>query len=353
MILRTIAKLMQSQPPPLMKRFLLHAAISLACPAISAFAEDADPNQANLDALAANAKAFVESYNKADHEAMAKLFLPEGEIVLADGEMVTGREDITEFYKEVFSGEAKPKAALEAGSVRFVSPGIAVEDGTLHVTKPSGEVVSHFYTAVQVKQENGTWLTASVRDELEDKAPASEKLIALDWLANDWLIEVDGTRTFLAFEWSEDGPYLDGRALTETAGEESISSTYRIGWNNARKNFVSWGFDAQGGYTKSEWTSTDNGFLLRTTGVTTDGEINQSTQTITPDDNLQGFTWASRDQTIGDEVQPDRTVRVVRRPPQTDEDEDAPDSEESPDAEVPLEQDAPQEDSPENQADSE
>lgn len=316
-------------------------------------AQDNDPNQVNLDALAANAKSFVESYNKGDHDALAKLFLPEGEIVLPNGEIVAGREEIAAFYEEVFAGEEDPKAAMEAGSVRFVTPGIAVEDGTLHVTKSTGEVASHYYTAVQVKQENGNWLTASVRDELEDTAPASEKLIALGWLVGDWLIEVDGTRTFLAFEWSDDGPYLDGRALTEIAGEESTSSTYRIGWNNARKNFVSWGFDAQGGYTKSEWTNTNDGFLLRTTGVTADGESNESTQTITPDDNLQGFTWADRDQMIGDEAQPDRSIRVVKRPPETASQAETETSEDSADENDTAEEDNPQQDAPTDQSDSE
>lgn len=278
-------------------------------------AQENDPNQAKLEALAANAKSFVESYNKGDHEALAKLFLPEGEIVLADGEVVGGRKEIGEFYREVFAVQPGPKAALEAGSVRFPTTGIAIEDGTLHVTLPSGELTSHFYTAVNVQQQDGSWLTASIRDEIEDHAPASGKLIALEWLVGDWLIEVDGTRTFLSFDWSEDGPYIDGRALTEVAGSESTSSTYRIGWNGARKNFVSWGFDAQGGYNKSEWNTNENGWLLRSHGLTGDGEVTQNTQAIVADPNRQGFTWASRDQTIGDELQPDRTVHVVRRPP--------------------------------------
>lgn len=299
-----------------MKRFLFHTALATSCLAMSALAEDADPNQANLDALAAKAASFVESYNKADPEALAGLFLPEGEIVLANGDIVAGRADIAAFYQEVFAGDQKPKAALEAGSVRFVTPGIAIEDGTFHVTKPSGEVVSHFYTALQVKQENGSWLTASIRDQIEDRAPASVKLIKLQWMVGDWLIEKEGTRTFLSFDWSDDGPYLDGRAVTEVAGEESTASTYRIGWNSARANFVSWAFDAQGGYSKSEWSATSDGWLLRTNGVTADGEVNQSTQSIVPDHNLQGFAWSSRDQTIGGEVQADRTVRVVRRPPE-------------------------------------
>lgn len=287
------------------------AALTLA----TAWSQDEDANKANLDELAANANTFVQSYNNAQPEELAKLFLPEGEIVLANGDVIEGREAISRFYSEVLSGEPKPKAALEAGSVRFVAPGIAIEDGTLHVTKPSGEVVSHYYTAVQVKQESGSWRTASIRDEIEDHAPASEKLIALEWMVGDWIIEQDGTRTFLTFSWSEDGPYLDGKALTEQAGESSTSSTWRIGWDAKRKDFASWAFDTAGGYTKSEWTTAGDGWICRTDGVTADGETNCSTQVLQPDPARQSFTWSTRDQTIGNEVQPDRTARVVKRPP--------------------------------------
>lgn len=297
-----------------MKHPFLHLALALAM-ACNVQSQAEDPNQANLEALATNAAAFVKAYNKADSAALAQLFLPEGEIVLASGEVIAGRDEITKFYDEVFSGDEKPKSALEAGSVRFVTPGIAIEDGTLHVTKPTGEVVSHFYTAVQVKQENGGWLTASIRDEIEDQAPASDKLIALDWMIGDWLIEKGGSRTFLSFTWSDDGPFIDGKALTASAGEASTTATYRIGWNGNRKNYVSWAFDGLGGYTKSDWTASDDGWLLRTTGVTSDGETNRSTQSLAPDPGRQGFNWSTRDQTIGDEVQPDVTVRIVKRPP--------------------------------------
>ena len=274
-----------------------------------------DVNQPEIDKLAANANSFVESYNGGDSESLAKRFLPAGEIVLANGEVISGREEISAFYADLLSGEDRPQAALEAGSVRFVTPGIAIEDGTFHVTSPSGEVTSHFYTAIQVKQENGDWLTASIRDEIEDHAPASEKLIVLEWIVGDWLIEKEGSRTFLSFSWSEDGPYIDGKALTEVAGQQSTSSTYRIGWNSKRRNFVSWAFDALGGYTKSDWTTTDNGWLMRSSGVTSDGEINRSTQSLVPGQDSQNFLWSSRDQTIGDEVLPDRNITVVKRPP--------------------------------------
>lgn len=297
---------------------LLAAVVSLSQPSRAA-EEPSKPETTDLPALATHAQNFVKAYNNADAAGLAGLFLPNGEIVLANGELIAGREEIAGYYSRIFAGPESPKAALETGSVRLVTPELAIEDGTFHVTQPSGEVGSHFYTAVLAKQKDGTWLTASIRDELEDRAPAPEKLVALEWMIGDWLIERDGSRTFLAFTWSEDGPFIDGRAVTEQAGVSSTSSTYRIGWDPARKDFVSWAFDALGGHTRSEWTTTDAGWLLRTRGVTADGEVNESTQSIQAEPSLEGFVLNTRDQTIAGVALPETTVRVVKRPPAPDE----------------------------------
>ena len=285
----------------------------------SARSQDADPNKAALEALATNAQDSDNAHNDCNAEAIAKLFIPEGEIILSSGEIVSGRAEIQQFYTDLFSGEKRPRAALEAGSVRFVTPKLAIEDGTLHVTRPTGEVISHHYTSTQMQQDDGSWLTASIRDEIEDVAPASEKLLPLEWMIGDWIIEKNGLRTFLTFKWSDDGPFIDGKAVTEMAGEENTSSTYRIGWNNNRKNYISWAFDSFGGHMISQWTKNNSGWLLRTSGVTADGEVNHSTQTIEPDPSLQHYTWSTRDQTIGGNSLPDGSVRVVKRPPDADE----------------------------------
>lgn len=274
-----------------------------------------DPNADKLEKLASSATAFVEAYNQGDAAGLAALFLPDGEITLADGDVVSGREEIEAFYDEVFAGEDDPQAALEAGAVRFVTPTIAIEDGTFHVTAPTGEVASHNYTAIQVQQDDGSWLTASVRDSLEDTAPPSEKMLALEWLVGDWEVERDGVTTWLAFDWSESGPFIDGRALTEEPGEASTAATWRIGWDARREGYVSWGFDALGGFNRSEWTATDTGWLLRTQGVTADGEDNRSTQMLEPSESGESIDWTKRDQVIGGELQPDLKVTIVRRPP--------------------------------------
>ena len=275
-----------------------------------------DPDAAKLEQLRAFAQSFVDAYNKGDATAIANTFLPDGQATLASGETVAGRESIQKFYEDVFAGEEDPQGALEAGAVHFVTPGIAIEEGTFHVTMPSGEVISHNYDAVQVQQGDGSWLTASIRDSLEDLALPSEKMLALEWIIGDWEFQKNGSTTWIAFGWSEDGPYIDGKALTEQSGVESTASTYRIGWDASREGYVSWGFDALGGFTHSEWTRAgDNSWLLRTRGVTADGEGNQATQGFEVDPSRQYFTWTIRDQALGGEVQPEQTLRIVKRPP--------------------------------------
>jgi len=291
-------------------------AVAMFHPAWCAEETAADPNADNLASLEKSAATYVEAFNKADAKALAATYLPGGEITLADGTVVSGREAITEFYQETLNAEPKPKVALEAGSVRFVTPGVAIECGTLHVTAGNGEVSSHPYTAVQVKQEDGSWLTASVRSEADDEAEPSEKLLGLDWIIGDWIIQRAGTETSLSFGWSDFGPYIEGEAEVAQSTGGSDRLQIRIGWDNQRKGFVSWSHDSDGGFVQSEWTETGTlNWLLRTKGVTAAGESNEYTQLCTVDPARQSFTWTIRDQTIGGEAQPERVLTAVKRPP--------------------------------------
>lgn len=282
---------------------------------IPAWCDDAT-DSANLEALQKSAKAYIEAFNKGDAEALAKTYLPDGEITLANGTVIAGREEIQAFFEDELAGDAKSSAALEADSLRFISPGVAVENGTLHITDAAGKVSSHDYTAIQVKQEDGSWLTASVRGQAGDKAMPAEKMSALDWIIGDWIIQMNESETKLSFEWSKLGPYIEGTASLARPGSTTDQISMRIGWDNARKGFVSWSFDGNGGFVRSDWTAAGNlMWLMRTQGVTAGGEFNQYNQFCEVDSSRQSFKWIIRDHTIGDEVQEDRVLTAVKRPP--------------------------------------
>lgn len=298
---------------------LVAAFATAAVPALrSQDAPAEDPNAAQLESLEASAKRFIDAFNRADAAAVAATYLPEGEILLKDGSIVSGREAIADFYRENFEaeGDNKPQAAIEADSVRFVTPGVAIETGTLHITSADGAVTSHPYTSVQIKQEDGTWLTGSVRDELGGESLPSEKLLSLEWIVGDWIIQKGDAETRMGFSWSEFGPYIEGGAETAVTYSGNVGLSLRIGWDARRGGFISWGHDSEGGYVVSEWTETEPlTWLLRSKGVTSEGESNEYLQVCKVDPNRQSFTWTIRDQTIDGEPQPDRILTAVKRPP--------------------------------------
>jgi uncharacterized protein (TIGR02246 family) len=242
--------------------------------------------------------------------------MPDGELVLLSGASILGRDAIKEHYDEVFSSGEKYTASYESGTARMLTNGVVVEDATMSFTSSDGEVSVHPYTAVHIKQADGTWLIARERDLSGDYARPVEKLQALSWLIGDWVIQVDGAETWIAFDWSKDGPFIDAHALTQKADIQSTAATLRIGWDALRGEFVSWAFDSLGGYNFSEWTKVDDHkFLLKTRGVTADGELLTSTQEVALDPSGESFTWSKRDQVIDGELMPDRSLTVVKRPP--------------------------------------
>ncbi len=110
------------------------------------------------------AASFVEAYNAGDAKAVAALFMERGEIVNEEGESVQGRAGIERTFAEIFQTHPKSQIKVTVQSVRFVSPTLAMEDGTSTVTHPSGERTEHNrYTLVHVKEE-GRWRLASARD---------------------------------------------------------------------------------------------------------------------------------------------------------------------------------------------
>ena len=89
----------------------------------------------------------------------------------------------------------------------------------------------------------------------------------------------------------------------------------RIGWDPLTKQIKSWVFDSEGGYGDGLWTRNGNQWVIKSTGVMTDGRIASATQTLTPV-GTNSARWTSTQRTIGDQsiAEPAEYV-LVRRPP--------------------------------------
>ena len=312
-------------------------------PAPAADAADAN-GDAELESLGKSAARFVAAFNAKDAATIAGLFLPSGEIISRNGDPIRGREEIESFYKDLFAGETVPQIALEASSVRLVTPGVAIEDGVVHLTTSESEPVkSVSYSVTQVKQSDGSWLIASSRDHLE-VTPPSEHLKPLVWLVGEWTYEGDdGLRMELAIDLDNSGNFLLCEAVAITTEGDVQNTSARIGWNPATSSVFWWTFDSDGGNASGQWTRSGDGWLLRTSGITADGETNAATQKITMDGG-DTILWETTDRVRAGETQPDATLRFVRRAPDPEPQPlaDAP-LEQAPEGEVPAEQEEPAE----------
>ena len=297
----------------------------VACLAFQVRAEEPDPSIAGL---AQAAEIFVTAYNAKDAAALAGLFTENGEIIDIIGEdIASGREAIKILYEETFADENAPSIAIEVSSVRIVAPNLAIEDGTFHLTPPGDDNApkkSTTYTASLHRNEAGVWQIASTRD-LKDVTDAAGQLAALaNVLKGDWTCSTDdGVRLDLAFGWDPSGKYLTAAMLTTTSDSEPQTGIIRIAWDAARKTIASWMFDSVGGISRSTWTATDDGWVIRTESDTGDGETITETQELLPESS-EVLVWRTTGRLISGEPQPDTEIRIVRQAPDAGLNPDAP-----------------------------
>lgn len=327
-----------------MKTISLNAGLALALlsshPVLLA-QEEPSPEIAGLQKAATD---FVEAYNKKDAAAIAALFTADGEMSdLTGTDLTSGRDEIKARYEEIFADDP-PQMAVEVASVRLVAPNLAIEDGTAHFTPGEDEEApprSVTYSAVLMKNPEGVWQIASTRD-LNDSTDAAGQLADLaEILKGEWTCRTsDGVKMDLAFGWDKSGKAIIADMLATTADAEPQEGNIRISWDAARKSIVSWIFDGAGGSTFGIWTPTEDGWMIRSEGTTSDGETLTANQEFTRE-SKDVLVWAATNRVVDGELQPDATLRIARQVPDPADDDDsttdAPEETDSPDAESPTE----------------
>ncbi len=268
-----------------------------------------------LDGLKASAAAFAKAFNAGDAKAIGAQFTENAEAVDEDGEVTQGRTKIEARFAALFKEFPKAHIEVDIRSLRQLSPDVAVEDGFSATTLTPEEPGSwSAYSVVHLKRD-GKWLIGSVRDFPPDEsgATAHEQLQELEWLVGHWVDESPEGRVETDCRWSEDGNYLLQDYVVKSRRGE-LKGTQRIGWDGMRRTIRSWAFDHSGAFTEATWTPVEDVWVLKAEGVTPVGEGVSVTRTVTPI-SPDSFQIDSTSLVVGNELLPDTSVRVVRRPP--------------------------------------
>ncbi|MCC9641871.1 SgcJ/EcaC family oxidoreductase [Rhodopirellula sp. JC740] len=277
----------------------------LCVPSVSA---DQETDEAKLRE---DIDAYVQAFNQGDAKALAAMWSPEAVYTNPlSGEQVVGRDAIEKQFAAIFSENQDTKLAATTERIQFISPGVALENGTAIVSRPGEAPEETAYQAVYVKQD-GAWLLDRVSEEVV-AIPRANHLAKLEWLIGVWIDEDDNARIESNYRWTKNRAFIT-QLFSITVGDRVEHSGMQIiGWDAASESIRSWVFDSDGGFGEGVWSQHDNAWHIRTKGTLTDGSKTSSTHVMTSiNDNL--FTWQSIDRMVDGELQPNVDEVVVAK----------------------------------------
>ena len=119
--------------------------------------------------------AYVQAFNKHDAKALADAWSPEAVYLnRVTGAEVVGRVAIAEQFAALFKDQPEVKLDLSVASIQFVSPNVAVEQGTAKTLTPKTAPEEEEYSAVFVRRD-GQWLLDRVTEKAKEGAPPATK----------------------------------------------------------------------------------------------------------------------------------------------------------------------------------
>jgi uncharacterized protein (TIGR02246 family) len=292
--------------------FLLVPAAIFCLTAVSVSARQSKGDPKDGEAIQKQAEAFIEAFHKGDAKAVAAFWTADGDYTDLTGRQIKGREAIEKAFTDLFAQSKGLKIRIDSDSLRFVTPEVAVEDGTSEVYSPDGAPPSRArYTIVHAKKD-GQWLLASVREASIPPA-TNEHLRGLEWMIGDWTGETEkGEADRITVAWDENQNFIVATFTTTLKGIPTGGAKQWIGWDPIAKNVRSWIFDATGGFGEGAWTGDGDRWVVKTTSVLQDGKKANATyiaRRVDPDTMTCQFT----DRNLDGKALPDtKEVRMKR-----------------------------------------
>lgn len=280
------------------------------------FASAADENRQAADEakIRKAVESYVAAYNQGDAKALAAFWSPEAVYTNpVSGEQVVGREAIEQQFSSIFAGAKGSKLTAQTNKVQFVSPNVAVEQGTATVIRPEQPPEESEYTAVYVKRDD-KWMLDRVTEADEPVVSSSyEHLKKLEWMIGTWVDQDDQNRIETTCAWTKNQNFITRSFTISIRDRIDMAGMQIVGWDPLAKKIRSWVFDSDGGFGEGVWSNKDKRWYIHATGTTPDGKRTSAVNIMTQvDDNT--FTWQSVDRVADGELLPNvDEIAVVRQ----------------------------------------
>lgn len=225
--------------------------------------KNAASQQADEAAIRKNVESYVAAFNKGDAKAMADHWSENGVSAShTNGEWITGREAVQSAFQITFEERGEALLDVSVESIRFVTPDVAVEDGTATVLR-AGELPDRSaYTAIHVKK-GGKWLIDSIQENDLPEPPSNYYYLKdLEWMVGETSDEKEKVIVKTVCDWAFHRNFLRRSFTVAVDKEEKLQGTQLIGWDAAAQEIRSWAFDSHGGYAEPEWSAEKNAWVI-------------------------------------------------------------------------------------------
>jgi uncharacterized protein (TIGR02246 family) len=281
----------------------------------------------DADAIRAAGAAYKAALERGDGAALAALWTPDGDIVDATGNVLKGRDSVAMLEPAAAgtAGSPKPSFTIKDTSLRFMSPDVALEDGTVSVVPPGGgSAMEGRFAAVWVRHE-GAWKLSALREARGEEVDGAATLAELAWMVGDWTVVEDAgdakdsaakATIEMSVRWNPSRTFLlrDMKITPPgAAADDAIQVSQRIGWDPLLKSVHSWVFSSDGGHGEAIWSQDEGSWVARTTAVLPDGSQTSSLN-IYSYDGKDRCVWRSLPTHVGGEHMPQINLTLVRKP---------------------------------------
>ena len=146
------------------------------------------------------------------------------------------------------TGTSLGRHKTETLAIRFITPDVAVEDGTIERSDAPGDHPKlGRYCAMWVKKD-GRWLIDGVRESLYRAATGANKFQDLEWMIGDSVADGPQGTIAVSCTWGPEKAYILRHLKVEPKGEEpGLSATQWIGWDPVHERIHSFVYDSRGG----------------------------------------------------------------------------------------------------------
>jgi uncharacterized protein (TIGR02246 family) len=245
---------------------------------------------------------------------MAQLWSPEGVYVnkLTD-EHVVGRDAIAQSLNEIFAQPAKRQLTVATETIEFISPNVALEQGSASITSPGQADMQTKYRSIFVRRD-GKWLFDRVTEEVTTTGDDSayQRLMELEWLIGDWVDQAGDDTISFECDWTKNRNFISRKFAVNVDGQVDSSGLQVIGWDPKQKQIRSWLFDSSGGFVKGVWTKKDGRWFVASVGTFADGATGSFTSIFEPVDQ-NSYSWEKVQRFVDGKMLPNLDEVVISR----------------------------------------